>query len=188
MNPPNEPLGEVMGVEEVEKMPGDNAVLEGDILESALSTVGDVGGFETGQRVDRLCQVVLRSVGVALPETFGRMRLVELDPPHREIEIPISLEMASYLSATSNKVNSVRPLSHQLFLEVMKAFSLSLELVVISGRDRGNYLAEITMTSPSVPTKRFPARPSDAVILAEAQTPPIPIMVDSLLFDGVSGD
>lgn len=143
-----------------------------------------VSKVETGlfltDRLARMRQVSLTDVGVALPETYGRMFLTPLDERGAALSIPISLEQASQLAATLRGVKTPRPLSHALFMEIATAFDVRLELVSITGVQNGNYVAEVIF-SGSGSTKTFPARPSDAVLLATLSEVPIPIMVDEAL-------
>lgn len=144
------------------------------------SAGADETAFLLTDRLARMRQVSLTDVGVALPETYGRMFLTPLDERGAALSIPISLEQASQLAATLRGIKTPRPLSHALFMEIATAFDLRLELVSITGVQSGNYVAEVIF-SGSGSTKTFPARPSDAVLLATLSEVPIPIMVDESL-------
>lgn len=133
-------------------------------------------------RAPMLRQVVVETVGVRLPETFGRLVLIELDPPKRKLEIPISLEQAGIISGVVNGKKPPRPMTGDLFCEVLDAFDLRVEVVQIIARVSGTFLAQLTVTGAAGRPKTFPCRPSDGVILALGQTLPVPILVDESLF------
>lgn len=127
-----------------------------------------------------VCDVV--SCEVVLPETYGRLSLRERDGAGRVLTIPVSLEQASQLSVAIRELATPRPLSHATFVEILSAYGIMFELVSITGMTRGNYLAEITSTGPDGTRKHFPARPSDAVLLALRSPIRPPIMVSEALF------
>ncbi len=146
-------------------------------VDSVQQTIGPPDGLPTYR------QVVASTVGVLLPETFGRLSFKELDPPNRHFSIPISLEQAGVISGLLKGIKPPRPMMGELFTEVMTVFDFSVAVVQISGIVNGVYLAEITFTSASGRPKVFPCRPSDGVILALSQHLPVPILVDEELFE-----
>ncbi|NNN11025.1 MAG: bifunctional nuclease family protein [Acidimicrobiaceae bacterium] len=137
--------------------------------------------LDSASKVERLRPAEVQDVGVALPETYARMRLRLTDDYSQQVDIPISLEQASALSAVVRGISPPRPFSNTLTCEILKAYGLVIEFVAIVGRSGGTYLAEVTLNSPSAGLKSFPARPSDAVLLALTQSPRAPILVDRLL-------
>ncbi len=137
--------------------------------------------LDSASKVERLRPAEVQDVGVALPETYARMRLRLTDDYSQQVDIPISLEQASALSAVVRGISPPRPVSNGLAWEILKVYGLVIEFVAIVGRSGGTYLAEVTLNSPSAGLKSFPARPSDAVLLALTQSPRAPILVDRLL-------
>lgn len=132
-------------------------------------------------RVPMLRQVVVSGVGVKLPETFGRVVLGELDGSKRSFSIPISLEQAGIIAGLREGRKAPRPMTGDLFCEVLEAFSLGVEVIQITGKANGVYLAQMTITGASSQPKVFPCRPSDGIIIALGQPLPVPILADEML-------
>ncbi len=141
----------------------------------------EIGSLSTAIRSERMLPAFVSDVGVALPETNGRMRLRLVDLPERSIDIPISLEQASALSAVIAGIKPPRPLANALFCEILLAYDLVVEFVAIVGRNRSTFLAELTLNSSSGRLRSFPCRPSDGVLLALTQNPNASILIDELL-------
>ncbi len=137
--------------------------------------------LDSVSKLERLRPAEVADVGVALPETYARMRLRLTDDNSQQLDIPISLEQASALAAVLRGITPPRPLANTLTCEILKAYGLVIEFVAIVGRSKGTFLAEVTLNSPSAGIKSFPARPSDAVLLAISQSPKAAILVDRLL-------
>ncbi len=133
--------------------------------------------------LSRLRQVGVQDVGVALPETFARLVLSDLDRKSNSFTIPISLDQGSQVAAALRGVNPPRPLSHQLFASVLLAFDLRVEYVAIRGIQAGNYVAEIAVSSTQGNVKTFGSRASDAILMALSSDLPVPILADISLFD-----
>lgn len=134
-------------------------------------------------RIPMLRQVVVDGVRVWLPETFGRLSLVELDSPRRNLSIPISLEQAGTIAGLLEGRKPPRPMMGDLFSEALCAFDLSVEVVQLTGKENGIYLGQITIVGAGGKPRIFPCRPSDGIILALGQPLPVPVLVDEALFD-----
>ena len=137
--------------------------------------------LDSVSKIERLRPAEVEDVGVALPETHARMRLRLTDDNSQRIDIPISLEQASALASVLRGITPPRPLANTLTCEILKAYGLVIEYVAIVGRSKGTFLAEVTLNSPNAGLKSFPARPSDAVLLALSQSPKAAILIDRLL-------
>lgn len=135
------------------------------------------------ERLPMFRQAVVSSVGVRLPETFGRLNFIELDAPKRALGIPISIEQAGIIAGLMDGLKPPRPMMGDLFCEVMTAFDFSVAVVQITCQENSVYLAQITFTSASDRPRMFPCRPSDGVILALGQPLPVPILIDEDLFN-----
>lgn len=132
-------------------------------------------------RIPMLRQVVISGVSVNLPETFGRIMLVELDGNRRTLSIPVSLEQAGIVAGYLNGRKAPRPMMGDLLCEVMSAFDVGVEVIQITGKSNGVFYAQVTVTHTNGSPKMFPCRPSDGIILALGQALPVPILVDESL-------
>lgn len=137
--------------------------------------------LDPSDRIPMFRQVVVSGVGVRLPETFGRVVLAELDGSKRSFSIPISLEQAGVMAGLLEGRKAPRPMTGDLFCEVLEAFSLGVEVIQITGKANGVYLAQMTITGASSKPKVFPCRPSDGIIVALGQPLPVPILADEAL-------
>jgi len=124
----------------------------------------------------RLRQVFVQDVGVALPETFARVILRDLDAD-ASFTVPVSLDQASQIAAKVRSIEPPRPLSHQLFSSIMLGFDLRVEYVAITGVKEGNFTAEVTVSSTKG-ARTFEARASDAILMALLSDVPVPILAD----------
>jgi bifunctional DNase/RNase len=135
----------------------------------------------TTDRLSQMRPVVLLEVGVALPETYGRMVLQDQADTKRLLTIPVSLDQASQLAVAVHSIEVPRPLASDLVHSIFAAFDINLDMVAITGFTDGNYLAEVVITGSSGRHRRLPARASDAVLLATRARPTVPIMVSERL-------
>ncbi len=125
---------------------------------------------------------VVVDVGVALPETFARLVIQEVDDPHRNLEIPISLDQGAMIAMLLKNNDRQRPFLSEVTLDILNQYSMSVALVSIAGRKNDIFLAEITIVDDQGRQRTVPSRPSDAVLLALSCQVPPPIMVDETLF------
>ena len=118
-----------------------------------------------------------------LPATHPVLVLKEVDPPSRELRFPIGFTEGIAIANARRGLSTPRPLTHELFADVLEQLEVTLEVVEITAR-RGNiFLAQLTLVGSS--GKRVvPCRPSDAVALALRQRLPVPIMVSESLLPG----
>jgi bifunctional DNase/RNase len=80
------------------------------------------------------------------------------------------------------KMESPRPLTHELFARVLQQVRVDVIAVRVTGREQGNYLAELDLMA-STGRERVPCRPSDALVLALRTPVPAPILVDERLLE-----
>ncbi len=126
--------------------------------------------------LDDMRQVTLAEVSLELPGTHPTVVLQEVDPPHRELRFPIGYPEGVAIAYAWKQMASPRPLTHELFAEVLEELNVSLELVEITGVEGATYLAQLTFIAGGE-RKVVPSRPSDALALALRQKVPVPIMV-----------
>jgi bifunctional DNase/RNase len=122
------------------------------------------------------------SVGVELPAPHAVVVLREMAEPHRALAIPIALADASALASAWRDEPTSRPLTHELFAEVLARLGVTLEVVRLVGRRAGVLLAEIELSGPRG-RERVPCRPSDALTLAHRHRVRAPILLDAALFE-----
>lgn len=90
----------------------------------------------------------------------------------RVLPIWIGVPEAQAIAIAHGRLSTERPLSHQLFVRVLKSFSVSIKGVKISKIDGGTFFAELLL-SLGDRNSTFDARPSDAVALALHYDAPI---------------
>lgn len=89
--------------------------------------------------------------------------------------LPIIIGNAEALSIKKGlgEVDFPRPLSHDLFVEVLEAFGATVEKVTIDAMINGTYTATVYIKDSAGKLHSFDARPSDAVALAVRTGAPI---------------
>lgn len=126
--------------------------------------------------------VCVTGIEVELPAPHAVVVLAEVDEPHRSLAIPLGLPEATGLAHAWRGRPTPRPLTHELFADVLVRLGASVEVVRLLGRRAGVVLAELELSSPRG-YERVPCRPSDALTLAIRQRVPAPVLVDPRLFD-----
>jgi bifunctional DNase/RNase len=125
-------------------------------------------------------------VSLELPSQFPTVTLQESEPPLRTLVFPIGLTEGTALALALHKMESPRPMTHELFVQVLQRVHIDVIAVRLTGRDHGNYLAELDLMAPNG-RERLACRPSDGLVLALRMPVPAPILVDERLLEG-SGD
>ena len=117
-----------------------------------------------------------------LPSQYPTVTLVEAEPPMRSLVFPIGLTEGTALALALRKMDSPRPMTHELFMQVLQRVHIDVIAVRLVGRDAGNYLAELDLMAPNG-RERVACRPSDALVLALRMPVAAPILVDERLLD-----
>jgi uncharacterized protein len=125
-------------------------------------------------------------VSLELPAQFPTVTLLESEPPLRTLVFPIGLTEGTALALALHKMESPRPMTHELFVQVLQRVHIDVIAVRLTGREQGNYLAELDLMAPNG-RERISCRPSDGLVLALRMPVPAPILVDERLLQG-SGD
>ena len=102
---------------------------------------------------------------VELPSNTPVMVLRELQGRRRQLSIFIGGPEATAIAFAMEGVESPRPLTHDLFCDVLDGLSAQLERVVITELRETTYYADLEVSSASG-LQHISARPSDAVALA----------------------
>jgi hypothetical protein len=121
-------------------------------------------------------------VSMDLPSTYPTVTLVESEPPMRSLVFPIGLTEGTALALALRRMESPRPLTHELFMQVLQRLRVDVIAVRLTGRRQGNYLAELDLMAPDG-RERLPCRPSDALVLALRMPVAAPILVDERLLE-----
>lgn len=125
-------------------------------------------------------------VRVDLPDSYAVVSMIEDEPPGRHLEIPIGLPDGTALAYAVRDLETPRPLTHELFADVLRRMQIDLVAVRLTGRRRGTYLAELDLMGPRG-RDVVACRPSDGMALALRQAVPAPVLADERLLEG-SGD
>jgi bifunctional DNase/RNase len=137
-------------------------------------------------RPDPLAVMLVFDITVELPTPHALLTLREVDAPHRLLVIPIGQPEGTALALAWRGVPTLRPVTHELFSDVLTRLGATIDAVRLTGRHAGVVLAEIEISSPRG-REVVSARPTDCLTLAIRQGVPAPILVDPRLFD-VEGD
>jgi uncharacterized protein len=121
-------------------------------------------------------------VSMDLPSPYPTVTLVESEPPMRSLVFPIGLTEGTALALALRRMESPRPMTHELFVQVLQRMRVDVIAVRLTGRDQGNYLAELDLMAPAG-RERMPCRPSDGLVLALRMPVPAPILVDERLLE-----
>jgi hypothetical protein len=124
-------------------------------------------------------------VSLELPAQFPTVTLLESEPPLRNLVFPIGLTEGTALALALHKMESPRPMTHELFAQVLQRVHTDVIAVRLIGREQGNYLAELDLMAPNG-RERVSCRPSDGLVLALRMPVPAPILVDERLLESSS--
>ena len=130
-----------------------------------------------------LHMAVVASVSMDLPAAHPVVVVRELEPPGRQLSFPVAPADGAALAHALRRVPTARPLTHDLFVDVLASFDIDLVAVRLVGRQGGTYFAEVDLQGPRQRTV-LSCRPSDALGLALRASVPVPILVDVRLFEG----
>ncbi len=125
-------------------------------------------------------------VSLDLPSQYPSVTLVESQPPMRELVFPVGLPEGTAMAQAVRRIGGRRPMTHELFIQVLQQAHIDVIAVRIVGREEGNLLAELDLMTPAG-RERANCRPSDGIVLALRMPVPAPILVDERLLEH-SGD
>ena len=124
----------------------------------------------------------VEDVSLDLPSTYPAVTLVESEPPMRALVFPVGLPEGSAMAQALRRMDSRRPMTHELFMHVLQQTRIDVIALRLVGRDEGNLLAELDLMTPAGRV-RVDCRPSDGIVLALRMPVPAPILVDERLLD-----
>lgn len=129
---------------------------------------------------------IVTSVTVDLPVQHPTVVLRETESPRRQLSFSVGLQDGTAISHALRRIPTPRPLTHELVADVLQAFDIDVVAVRLVGRQGSTYFAELDLRGPQGRSVQS-CRPSDALAIALRQPVPVPILIDSRLFE-VLGD
>jgi uncharacterized protein len=121
-------------------------------------------------------------VSLQLPAQYPSVTLVETEPPLRALVFPVGLAEGTAMAQALRRLHSRRPMTHELFTQVLQRARIEVVAVRLVGREEGNYLAELDLMTPGG-RERVDCRPSDGIVLALRMPVPAPVLVDERLLE-----
>lgn len=112
-----------------------------------------------------MIELELVAVRVELPSNTPVVVLRELEGRRRQLSIFIGAPEATAIAFALEGVETPRPLTHDLFCDVMGELGAQLDRVVITELRDTTYFADLELTT-TAGDRSVSARPSDAVALA----------------------
>ena len=126
----------------------------------------------------------VEDVALELPSTYPAVTLVESEPPMRQLVFPVGLPEGTALAQALRRMEGRRPMTHELFMQVLQRARIDVIAVRLVGREEGNLLAELDLMTPGG-RERVDCRPSDGLVLALRMPVPAPILVDERLLENL---
>jgi uncharacterized protein len=124
----------------------------------------------------------VEDVSLDLPSPYPAVTLVETEPPMRALVFPVGLPEGTAMAQALRRMDSRRPMTHELMMQVLQRAHIDVIAVRLTGRDEGNLLAELDLMTPAG-RERVDCRPSDGIVLALRMPVPAPILVDERLLE-----
>jgi bifunctional DNase/RNase len=164
--------------------PGDE-VAAFEVPEHDGDEPGELGTFEDAILADsdddplvtppEMSQMLFVDVVLLLPATHPVVVLQEADSPYRELRIPVGGAEGIAIGYAARGLETPRPLTHELFANVLEEFGMTVEVVRITEVRGTAFTSEMVISGPSG-ARVIDCRPSDAIALALRQRLPVPIM------------
>jgi bifunctional DNase/RNase len=129
---------------------------------------------------------IVADVSVALPSQFPTVVLRETEAPRRQLSFTVGMQDGVGLSHALRRVPTPRPLTHELVTDVLSGFDIDVVAIRMVGRQGQTYFAELDLRGRTGRNVHS-CRPTDALAIALRQAVPVPILIDSRLFEE-SGD
>ena len=124
----------------------------------------------------------VEDVSLDLPQQYPVVTLVETEPPMRALVFPVGLTEGTAMAQALRRMDSRRPMTHELFMTVLRRARIDVIAVRLVGREEGNYLAELDLMT-AAGRERVDCRPSDGIVLALRMPVAAPILVDERLLE-----
>ena len=124
----------------------------------------------------------VEDVSLDLPSQYPAVTLVESEPPMRSLVFPIGLTEGTALALALRRMESPRPMTHELFMEVLRRVRVEVIAVRLIGREQRELPGRARLMAPHG-RERIACRPSDGLVLALRMPVPAPILVDERLLE-----
>jgi uncharacterized protein len=124
----------------------------------------------------------VEDVSLDLPSPYPAVTLVESEPPMRALVFPVGLPEGTAMAQALRRMDSRRPMTHELFMHVLQQARIDVIALRLTGRDEGNLLAELDLMTPGGRV-RVDCRPSDGIVLALRMPVPAPVLADERLLE-----
>jgi hypothetical protein len=108
----------------------------------------------------------MRVMGISVDQASGGAVLFLQDDAERTLPIWIGMAEATSIAKELEGVELPRPLTHDLFRDVLRAVGVELLRVEIVDLRDNTYFAELVLRDAQGRTLRVDSRPSDAIALA----------------------
>ncbi|NNE96790.1 MAG: bifunctional nuclease family protein [Acidimicrobiales bacterium] len=128
-------------------------------------------------------EMELVGVKVRMPATTPVLILREIEGGRRSVPIFIGGPEAHAIDLAVSETATARPMTHDLFVEVVSGLGAHFERVVVTKLVDGTFYADLVTVTSDGEERVFSARPSDAVALAVRAK--IPIYAEPALIDEV---
>ena len=127
--------------------------------------------------------VNLVGVSVELPSPHPVVVLREVESPWREIRMSIGYSEGIAITYAWRRLPSPRPLTHEVWVDILNQFNISLEVIRIKSVVGSVYFAEMVLVGGKK-TFTVPCRPTDAITLALRQEYSVPILAAESVLAG----
>lgn len=151
---------------------------EGEAAPGGTPTGGGASG--AGATTFRVMDVM--GVTLELPDQYPVLRLQEAEPPMRTLAFRIGMPEGVALAYALRRLDTPRPLTHELLAEIVRRLGADVVAVRLVGRSAGTYLAELDLMGREG-REVVPCRPTDGIILALRQRVPAPVLADVRLLE-----
>ena len=126
----------------------------------------------------------VEDVSLDLPAQYPSVTLAESEPPMRALVFPVGLPEGTALAQALRRIPGRRPMTHELFMQVLQRAHIEVVSVRLTGREEGNLIAELDLKTPTG-RELIDCRPSDGLVRALRMPVPAPVLGDErLLEDG----
>jgi bifunctional DNase/RNase len=117
--------------------------------------------------------IEMHVVGISVDQNSGGAVLFLQDDAERTLPIWIGLAEATAIAKELEEVELPRPLTHDLFRDVLLAIKVELTRVEVMDLRDNTYFAELVLKDATGRTLRVDSRPSDAIALAVRVNAPV---------------
>ena len=130
-----------------------------------------------------MIRLSLVGVRVEVPTNTPMVLLREDTTGGRYLPIFIGQPEATAIVFALNEMETPRPMTHDLFKNVLDGLGISLERIVITELREGTFYAELEMKDAAGTNHRISSRPSDAIALAVRFEQQVPIFANDEVLD-----